>query len=76
MVATTISSLNASASHIDDLSDSDIGEMLAGGFYATDDPAVLAAADTVVICDKPHFARTRPEAPRGCVTALMCPRFR
>jgi nucleotide sugar dehydrogenase len=46
----TVTSLNAGISHIDDLTDADIAEMVAGGFRATSDPAVVAAADTVVIC--------------------------
>jgi len=46
----TVTSLNSGASHIDDLTDADIAEMVAGGFRATSDPAVVATADTVVIC--------------------------
>lgn len=46
----TIDGLNAGRSHVDDLSDDDVQEMLAGGFRATDDPAAIAAADVVVIC--------------------------
>ncbi len=50
VVASTVSSLNEGISHIDDLSDADVDEMLSGGFYATDDPAVLATAEAIVIC--------------------------
>lgn len=46
----TIESLNAGHSHIDDLSDADVAEMVAAGFRATSDTAVLADADTIVIC--------------------------
>jgi nucleotide sugar dehydrogenase len=45
-----VTSLNAGTSHIDDLTDADIAEMVSGGFRASTDPAVVAAADTVVIC--------------------------
>jgi UDP-N-acetyl-D-glucosamine dehydrogenase len=42
--------LNRGRSHVDDVSDTDIREMLAQGFRATTDQAVLAEADTAVIC--------------------------
>lgn len=42
--------LNGGRSHIDDLSDSDIAGMLAHGFTATSDPAVISTTDIVVIC--------------------------
>ena len=45
-----VDGLNAGRSHIDDLSDDDIATMLANGFEATTDTAVLGAADAVVIC--------------------------
>lgn len=45
-----VDGLNAGRSHVDDLSDDDIAAMLAGGFRATTDAAVLAEADTAVIC--------------------------
>jgi nucleotide sugar dehydrogenase len=45
-----VTSLNSGTSHIDDLTDADIAEMVSGGFRASTDPAVVAAADTVVIC--------------------------
>ncbi|GAA4701354.1 nucleotide sugar dehydrogenase [Nocardioides conyzicola] len=45
-----VTGLNAGVSHIDDLGDEDVAEMLAGGFRASSDPAVVATADTVVIC--------------------------
>lgn len=48
--ATVVDSLNAGRSHVDDLSDDDVAAMLAGGFRATADPAVIGDADAVVIC--------------------------
>ena len=45
-----VAGLNAGRSHVDDLSDEDIRAMIDAGFAATTDPAVLAEADTAVIC--------------------------
>lgn len=45
-----VDGLSAGRSHVDDLSDSDIAEMLERGFAATTDPSVIADARTVVIC--------------------------
>ena len=45
-----VDGLNAGRSHVDDLSDDDVAEMLAQGFTASTDPGVLADADVVVIC--------------------------
>lgn len=45
-----VDGLNAGRSHVDDLSNDDIASMLAKGFRATTDAAVLAEADTIVIC--------------------------
>lgn len=45
-----VQSLNAGASHVDDLSDADVAEMLQLGFRATTDPGVVADADVAVIC--------------------------
>ena len=42
--------LNAGASHIDDISDVQVREMVKGGFKATSDPTVIHEADVVVIC--------------------------
>jgi UDP-N-acetyl-D-glucosamine dehydrogenase len=42
--------LNAGTSHVDDLSDDDVSEMLGTGFIATSDPAVLGAVEAIVIC--------------------------
>lgn len=46
----TVAALNMGRSHIDDLSDSDIAQMIAHGYSATTDAAVIADADVVVIC--------------------------
>ncbi len=48
--ATIVEGLNSGHSHVDDLSDDDIATMLAQGFRATTDDAILGEADTIVIC--------------------------
>ncbi|MDD9206425.1 nucleotide sugar dehydrogenase, partial [Georgenia sp. 10Sc9-8] len=48
--AGVVDGLNRGVSHIDDLSEADIAEMLEGGFTATTDESVLADADAAVIC--------------------------
>jgi len=45
-----VEALNAGRSHVDDLSDADIRRIVAAGFHASDDPACLDGAGTVVIC--------------------------
>jgi nucleotide sugar dehydrogenase len=45
-----VDGLNAGRSHVDDLSDSDIAELLDSGFRATTDASCLAEAQTAVIC--------------------------
>jgi UDP-N-acetyl-D-glucosamine dehydrogenase len=45
-----VAALSQGLSHIDDLSDDDVGEMLANGFCATTDPAVLESTQAIVIC--------------------------
>lgn len=45
-----IDGLNAGKSHVDDLTDADIAQMIKGGFTATKDDAVLAQAKAIVIC--------------------------
>ncbi|GII86678.1 UDP-N-acetyl-D-glucosamine dehydrogenase [Sphaerisporangium siamense] len=68
-----VDALNSGHSYIDDLSDHDLDSMLAAGFTATLDQAVLAASHTVVICvptplDEDH----RPDlsAVRGAVGSV------
>ena len=46
----TVAGLMAGASHIDDVSHTDVATLLELGFEATSDPAVLSTADIVVIC--------------------------
>lgn len=45
-----VDSLNSGKSHVDDLSDDDIREMLACGFSATVDGSIIGSADVVVVC--------------------------
>jgi len=45
-----VAALNGGRSHVDDLSDADIAEMLGAGYRATTDQRVIADADVVVIC--------------------------
>ncbi|MCO8271930.1 nucleotide sugar dehydrogenase [Actinoplanes sp. TRM 88003] len=45
-----VAALSGGRSHVDDLSDADITEMLAGGFTPTADETVIATAAAAVIC--------------------------
>src|SRR5215216_4510202 len=45
-----VDGLNAGRSHVDDLDDADVGEMLRSGFCATTDSSVLRRARAIVIC--------------------------
>ncbi|MDO5739138.1 MAG: nucleotide sugar dehydrogenase [Ornithinimicrobium sp.] len=45
-----IDDLNAGRSHVDDLSDADIAEMIDGGYEATTDPSRIGEAQVAVIC--------------------------
>ncbi|WP_404371451.1 nucleotide sugar dehydrogenase [Kytococcus sedentarius] len=45
-----VDALNSGVSHVDDLSDADIAEMIAGGYQASTDEARIGEAKTVVIC--------------------------
>ena len=45
-----VDALNAGRSHVDDLSDADVADMVAAGFSATTDPSLIGDAKTVVIC--------------------------
>src|SRR5690606_27880385 len=40
----------AGRSHVDDISDDDVAQMLRAGFVATTDEEAVAGADTVVLC--------------------------
>ncbi|MGI5165021.1 nucleotide sugar dehydrogenase [Spirillospora sp. CA-253888] len=48
--ARVVAGLEAGRSHIDDVTDAEVGAMLAAGFTPTADEAVLDGARTVVIC--------------------------
>jgi nucleotide sugar dehydrogenase len=45
-----VSSLASGSSHVDDVSDADIQQMLKAGFVPTTDESVLADAQTIVVC--------------------------
>lgn len=45
-----VDGLNAGRSHVDDISDSDMAEILKAGFVATTDEVIIAEAAAVVIC--------------------------
>jgi UDP-N-acetyl-D-glucosamine dehydrogenase len=45
-----VDGLSAGRSHVDDLSDADVAAMVRSGFRATKNPAVLAEAETAVVC--------------------------
>jgi UDP-N-acetyl-D-glucosamine dehydrogenase len=45
-----VDSLNAGRSHVDDISNDEVSAMLAAGFRATTDEAVLAEAKTIIVC--------------------------
>ena len=45
-----VDGLNAGKSHVDDLSDAQVADLVERGFTATSDPAVLGDAKTIVIC--------------------------
>jgi UDP-N-acetyl-D-glucosamine dehydrogenase len=45
-----VAGLTAGRSHIDDMSDAEVAEMLAAGFRATADETTLNAQDVIVIC--------------------------
>ena len=45
-----VAALAAGRSHVDDLDDADVAAMLAAGFRPTADEALIATADTAVIC--------------------------
>src|SRR5690625_7757665 len=46
-----VDGLNAGESHVDDLSDGDVAQMLAGGFTASTEESVISAAEVAVICE-------------------------
>ena len=65
-----VDGLNAGTSHVDDLSDADITTMLASGFEASTDPAVLTRTAVAVVCvPTPLGEAGGPDL--GAVTAAM-----
>ena len=48
--SSTVDGLNSGRSHVDDIADVVVAEVLAAGFRATSDASCLASADVVVIC--------------------------
>ncbi|WP_409473354.1 nucleotide sugar dehydrogenase [Streptomyces sp. HC307] len=48
--ASVVEGIAGKRSHVDDVSDEDISDMLAVGFRATSDPSVISRVGTVVIC--------------------------
>jgi UDP-N-acetyl-D-glucosamine dehydrogenase len=54
--------LNSGRSHVDDVTDTSVERMLAAGFCATTDSAVLSQADVIVICvPTPLFTEGGPD---------------
>lgn len=45
-----VRNLNMGLSHVDDLHDQDIAEMVEAGYSASTDPSVITGADVVVVC--------------------------
>ena len=45
-----VESLRCGRSHVDDLGDADVHEMMRGGFHPTTDPHVLGEASAIVVC--------------------------
>ena len=71
--AGVVEDLNAGRSHVDDLSDDDIAEMVAGGFEATTDESRIGEAKVAVICvPTPLSAEGGPDlrAVEGAVDAV------
>jgi nucleotide sugar dehydrogenase len=50
ITAPVVDGLNAGKSHIDDLSDADVADMIRAGFRASTDASILDEADVAVIC--------------------------
>lgn len=48
--ARIVGQLNAGHSHVDDLGEEDIANLLASGFRATTDPSVIRDADAAIVC--------------------------
>src|SRR5699024_6009745 len=46
----TVADLNTGTSHVEDVPDAELRQMLDNGYSATPDPSVISEADVVVIC--------------------------
>jgi nucleotide sugar dehydrogenase len=71
--AAIVASLNEGRSHVDDLSDADVTAMVAAGYRASTDPAVVSEADVVIICvPTPLTISGEPDlgAVRGATTSI------
>jgi UDP-N-acetyl-D-glucosamine dehydrogenase len=71
--ATVVDRLNSGRSHVDDLADQDVADMVAAGFRATTDESQIGDAHAVVICvPTPLSADGGPDlaAVRGAVEAV------
>ena len=59
--AKTVEAINSGKSHVDDLSDGDIEEMISLGYEATVDPTCIANSQIVVVLSLIHISEpTRP----------------
>lgn len=76
---TVVNGLTDGRSHVGGVGDADVAAMLCAGFHATDDPAVLEGAQTVVICvptgltEKGLPDLSAVEAAAGAVAARLRP---
>lgn len=59
-----VAGLHAGRSHVDDVGDAEVQELLDAGFRATSDAAVLRTAAAASIC-RPPRSRTRPRQARS-----------
>jgi UDP-N-acetyl-D-glucosamine dehydrogenase len=65
-----VNSINAGRSHVDDLTDDDVGKMLAAGFRATTDEAEIGSAEVAVICVPTPISRDGGPDLRAITTAV------
>jgi len=65
-----VGGLLSGTSHVDDVSDDDLYEILSTGFVATTEPAILTQADVAVVCvPTPLTADGRPDLSALCAAA-------
>ena len=60
--------LNSGVSHVDDVSNSQVQEMIEAGFNATTDPKAIADSDVIVICVPTPLTRS---SSRGSVALAL-----